>query len=108
LHKQGALLELAQLGHRASEHLAGEVDAHDARSGSREIAGQIARAATGIDHQLPAYRAGSPHGLPPPAPIDAERQRAVQQVVAPGDAGEHRAHLVGRRHVGRTCGGARA
>ncbi len=83
------------------QHVGRRIDAHDLRFGQRlgDGDGQIAGARRDVEHARGAFECERRHGAPTPALIDAERDDAVQEVVAIGDGVEHlpasRAHSFG-------------
>jgi len=85
----------------AREHLGREVDPHDARAGAREAQAHVAGAAAQVEHARAAHLAGLRQQRAPPALVDAQREHAVEQVVAPGDAREHRPNLARIAHASR-------
>ena len=74
----------------AREHPRGEVDADGPQAGLAELATQVAGAARDIEHDRTGSRARARGtAVAAPADVHAERQQAVEQVVARRDPVEH-------------------
>jgi len=83
---------------RDLEHLRAEVQANHApghAGDSRQLCGQLARAARDVERGAAWLEARGPRGPPPPPSVGATRQDGVDQVIPPRDAVEHRTHGLG-------------